>query len=127
MKIPSEVRKSKLKAKLYVVPHDGTFDGDSCFYCPVRTFPYKQGMTLDDIKKLYFKLVTKDEKKNPFYEEKEFWEEAQAIKGAWVLDEKGMRACNAIWDSDPGNDSAVYACNRAAKRVAAEICVKEIK
>ena len=113
--------------KLVAVVHDSTGDGDSAYYCPNSQVPYKKGMTLQDIRKTYFDKMMEKEINNPFFCEQSAREDADGISGAWILDERGERACSAVWNSNHGNDSETYACNRAAKAVAAEICIKEIK
>lgn len=116
--------KSK-KVKLFAFVHDGTCDGDNTFYFPSYPIPYEQGMTLDQLKEGHLKAHA-DQMRSFGQAEKEIEaelgvlkeEEISEIKGAVVVEEAAVKAMNAIWNSDPGNDSAVYSCNRAAKNVA---------
>jgi len=42
-----------MTTKLFAMVHDGTFDGDSAFYCPGSEVPFIDGMTLEDVRKAY--------------------------------------------------------------------------
>ena len=116
--------KKKLE-KLFVIPYGADkFEGDSAFYCPEPYFNYKEGMTLEDVRKEWVEMTAQGCGKS----EREGIElTSKDIVGAWVVDQKTINASGAVWNSDPGNDSAVYHCNSAAKEVVDEICVKEIK
>lgn len=103
--------------KLFAIAHDTTFDGDSGFYCPDPVVEYHEGMVLEDIRVAFVLAAGNDDFAR---------ETAQEMKGAWIVSEQGLRACRAVWEADPGNDSATYACNRAAKHVAEAICVKRV-
>ncbi len=107
--------------KLTAILHDGTFDGDSAFYCPDHTGndKYKKGTTLNQLSKKFWKIMVKE-----LVSEEEDVQKDYPVKGAWIVDEKGMKVISVIWESDPGNDSATYACNRAAKRVAQIVAIK---
>ena len=113
--------------KLYAIVHDGTFDGDSLYYCPNCQVPYTKGMTIDNIRQAYLKQIEEAEKGNPFtYSHDEWVNETNKIRGAWILDSRGLAACEAVWDSEPGNDSATYNCNTSAKHVADSMCIRII-
>ena len=103
--------------KLFAIGHDATFDGDNAFTCPDPTVEYRDGMTLADIRAAWVQTAGDDEFAK---------ETVQEMRGAWIVDEKGLRACRAVWESDPGNDSSVYSANRSAKHVAEAICVKKV-
>jgi len=137
----------KKTEKLWFCLHDGYLDGDSSYHCPPEyKLPYKEGMTLNDmieaVKKEGIKVGeyhTEEQIRQCLKEckiDKEPDMESDGgmfnyivhggVKGAWILDKKGLDACEEIWEDDPHNDSAVYACNRAAKRIANKLCVKHI-
>ena len=109
---------------LFAILHDGTFHGDSAFYFPGETIPFEVGMTLEAVKAAYIKGHVERLKKDGIPDEdlkgeiECVMEDLADVKGAVVVNEKVVTAMEAIWESDPGNDSAVYACNRASKRVA---------
>ena len=117
--------KTKKKAQLFALAHDGFFDGDNSFYFPSYPIPYVDGMTLNDVKKGHLKLH-EDEMRRDGASQGSIKAELECIKedtiglikGAVVVDGKTIKAMSAIWESEPGNDSAVYGCNRSAKRVA---------
>jgi len=115
----------KKSKKLFVIPYGADkFEGDSGFYCPEPYFNYKVGMTLEDVRQAWVKHTANGCGKE---ELAEIEVQSKDIKGAWVVDQKGINASGAVWNSDPGNDGAVYRCNKTAKHVVDEICVKEIK
>lgn len=139
--------------KLYFLPYDGTFDGDNIFYCPDNHYPYKDGMSLNDMKEAIRQQGNKDGEYLTDEEINENIKEALAkgwlkkplsmkerssygglansmiaeIKGAWIVDKKGLSALFKLVDSmDPRGDSLTYACNRAAKSMADSICIKRV-
>jgi hypothetical protein len=114
-----------MKTKLFAFVHDGTFHGDSIFYFPTHPIPYEAGMSLSQIKDGHLTAVAKvaidlgcspEAVRDDVQTARE--EHLVEIKGAVIVDEKVAKAMKAIWESEPGNDSAVYSCNRACKRVA---------
>ena len=46
--------------------------------------------------------------------------------GFWIYDDVCRRAVEAIWESDPGCDSAVHECNRISKTIMKQMS-KEIR
>ena len=112
------------KQQLFVIPYgtDG-FEGDSGFYCPEPYFKYDKIVNLDDVRQAWINHTAKGCGKE---ERAEIEEDAKDIKGAWVVDMKGIRAAGAIWETDPGCDSAVYRCNSASKHVAEEVCLMHV-
>jgi hypothetical protein len=121
------------KQKLFAIFHDGTFDGDSAFYCPDDSMPYS-GENLRDLKKKFHEKKLKEDWPELSKADKESRDSAMQdikedwpIDGAWIVDTKTIKAIQAIWDEvDPGNDSATYACNRAAKAVANALAIKKL-
>lgn len=111
------------KRKLFALLHDGTFDGDSTFYFPDNPIPYSGEKTLAPLKKAH-RVVVKARLLGLGYTpegadlEIEDDHDLKAVRGAVVVTEDVIKAMSAVWESNPGNDSAVYSCNRAAKRIA---------
>ena len=109
---------------LFAILHDGTFHGDSAIYFPGDHVPFEAGMTLEAVKAAFMKSKVDQMKKLGVLDEdvkaevENILEGFSDIRGAVIVSGKVIEAMDAIWESDPGNDSAVYACNRASKRVA---------
>jgi len=90
-------------------------DGDSAFYAP------------GDIKLSIIDadLLSTGGDQSLIYEEllKKWIKSADAAPddeqpiGFWIVNEATREAANVIWNSEPGNDGATYACNRAAKEI----------
>ena len=101
--------------KLYAVPF-GTDDiaGDSSFYAP-------GGLTLrasDTFDTLLDRYATEAQG--------DISDDEQPI-GFWIIDQRTKKAADAVWEADPGCDSATYACNRSAKAICRQLAVKTIK
>lgn len=116
--------------KLFAILHDGHFSGDSSFYFPSYAIAYEAGTSLDTLKQRHLDLIKKQEEEyksseNEIREQLEYWGGVlkEEVVGAVIVDERAIKAMNAIWEADPGSDSATYTCNRAAKRVAWELKV----
>jgi hypothetical protein len=112
--------------KLFVMPHDGTWDGESAFYYPDSALPYKHGMTLEDVRTAYVKQQLGDNKQNPFCDPTDYvQQEAAEMKGAWILTQATMDILHEIVEAaDPGSDGAVYRCNTICKRVSQRLAVR---
>lgn len=122
-----------VKNKLFAIFHDGTFDGDSAFYCPDDRIPY-HGETMKELRKQFHEKKLKEDwpelakavgesRKTAEEEVRETW----PIEGAWIVDQKTINVAQAIWDEvDPHGDSTSYACNRAAKAVVNHLAIKRL-
>lgn len=108
--------------KLFAVVNDGTFDGDSAYYCPGNQIPYRQGMSLKQVVEIYRKMLEAGDPGDPEFNE----ELVDGVTGAWVVDAKSLKILEIVWDSNPGNDSAVYNCNYIAKCIAARLAIKTL-
>lgn len=116
-----------MKTKLWAILHDGTFDGDSAFFCPDDKIAYKDGETLRDIKKRFLDFKRK-ELKATVEDKDELAEIAEDYdaKGAWIVDNNTIKLLESIWDAaDPCDDSGTYITNRIAKRMACILSVKK--
>ena len=118
--------------KLFVIPHDGSFRGDNIFQCPpCHDIPYRDGMTIKHVRAAIRSQGSKQGvgfcAENPDDPDSLLYQEIKECVGAWVVDQRTLRACQAVWPPDGcGHDGAVYSCNRSAKHVADELCVKTI-
>ncbi len=48
------------------------------------------------------------------------------LKGAWIIDEKGKLALEALWDNFSGSDSALYSTQKMAKAICARMALSNI-
>lgn len=104
-------------SKLTAIPfgEDGTC-GDSSYYAdPAVAVTYEDGLAFDQLRQR-------------FMEAQQFTaEDCEDLKGFWVLTEEHVAAIEAVWGEDiPGNDSALYRLNSAAKRLASHLAIKTI-
>ena len=54
-------------------------------------------------------------------------DESKQIKGVWIVDDKTVDLMKYVAKAiDPGNDSAVYACQRALKAIAQHTSIRNI-
>jgi len=117
--------------KLYAIVDDGSMDGDSAYYCPGSHVPYREGMTLAEIRETWHEANVKDlygtdDKSSIDPEDLAYTrEDADAIAVAWVVTEKQLEQLGNGWP-DVGNDSATYAANRTMKTMAAAMALKTI-
>lgn len=123
--------KKKLEGEtgeLVALMHDGTFEGDSGFNVPGSEIPYKEGDTLKELtRRFYNKLAKEDGYEEDSEEGIEYAKEMTgAVKGAWIVTKDQLDTISLVWESDPGNDSAVYMCNHTAKKMAHHLCVKHL-
>jgi len=123
-KIKKKTKKVNKNKELLAIVHDGTFEGDSNYYCPGSEVPYKNGQTWNEIKEAFLKQKMKDDGWDSddmagFIEEFGY----DKIAGAWIVTKAQFEMIELVWESDPGNDSAVYACNYTAKCMADKSCI----
>lgn len=114
------------RERYWAILHDGTFDGDSAFFCPDDKVPYK-GETFKDIQKRFLDLKRKEykDRNNEFEITAEIAEDYNA-EGAWIVDNNTLKLLEKIWDAaDPHNDSATYTTNRIAKKMAHILSTKK--
>lgn len=89
-------------------------DGDSAFYAPENKIVVRPRDRFKDLLKKW--------EKNPDLEP----DDERPI-GFWIVDGKTLKAADAVWGSGPGNDSATYTCNRAAKMVCMTLAIRTIR
>jgi len=114
--------------KLFVIPHDGSFDGDNVFQCPpCYDIPYTDNMTIKQVRAAIRAKGIEDGTEDPDDPNSLLYSEIKECVGAWVVDQRALKACQAVWPPDGcGHDGAVYSCNSSAKHVVDELCVKTI-
>jgi hypothetical protein len=97
--------------------HDGTLDGDNAFYAPNDYVEYNGESFAALVDKFYAKKLEEDEGLS-CEEMKDMWDP----KGAWIITVEQRDLINFVWESDPGNDGAVYMCNHIAKSMCNAAC-----
>ena len=101
-------------AKLIAVVDDGEMAGDSDFDINSKV-PYKEGMTLNDIKQSFSKTEVCQE----------FDIDTDRIKVAWIINEKTLNKINNSW-IECHNDGQVYTMNKMLKELVRNFCEKDI-
>jgi hypothetical protein len=128
-----EIQKILGKPKLFAIVHDGSFDGDNTFYCPDDRVEFKEGQNIRDIRQAYHEKRVKADVGDQTLTPEEVREVTDMvnedytsqIKGAWIVDEDGLKAIEGLYEHiTPGNDSACYALNRAAKSLAHSLALR---
>lgn len=118
---------SSTDTKLFVVPHDGTFDGDSSFF-PSKSdsLAFRPDLTVKHLREFWYEAWmvgngidrTPNENGTPNDEVEDAMLTATSIVGGWVVEERVLdaveTACSVV---NPGSDSAAYAMNAAMKAV----------
>lgn len=105
--------------KKYAIVDDGEMAGDS-YYSLGSCVPYHDGMSLDDIKQAFKNKIAND------YGQEEAEEYADAVKVAWILDEKTY---HALGNSIPNcyNDTQAYTANHTLKLIAMNLSLKIVE
>lgn len=110
------------KTKLYILAHDGTFEGDSGFHVySDEAIPYVEGMTIEDLRKAFA------EKQEAKYGEGWIDDDMiSSVKGGWILTEAALKKLDKFQDKlhNAGNDSGDYAWNATCKVYVDEIATK---
>ena len=123
--------------KLFAIVHDGTFDGDSGFWVDSDRIKYKEGQGIRDVRAAYhahrIKLDVESQKDLSPEVMRDACDEinetyTSQIKGAWIVDEDGLKVINAVLDAHgpPGGDHAAYRMNRSAKALANALAIKRL-
>jgi hypothetical protein len=112
---------------LVAIVHNGTFEGDSNYHVPGTEIEYIEGMSWEKVAETYLKKRMEEENCQDM-DVSEFIEEFgyEDMCGAWILTKDQLELISLVWESDPGNDSAVYRCNYTAKCMADKACVKHL-
>jgi hypothetical protein len=133
-KIPAHEAMHKIKkaqGKLVAICYgDDGFAGDSAFNVPPpedELIVYKEGMKFVDVKKAWLahwraQFGPECTKEDLRLELEMYGEPA----GAWIVSKPALDAASLVWESDPGNDSAVYNCNHIAKLTLDDLCIKRL-
>jgi len=111
------------KPKLFAIVHDGTFDGNSVFYCPDNKVEYKKGLTILDVKKDFLHKMVIDEGGDPLANGEltpaevvligDQVTDTYQVEGAWIVDEDGLKILEKIWDAmGPGADLDANHCTK---------------
>ena len=102
--------------KMFAIPFgtDGTA-GDSDFY-PDASLEYFQDEEFISVFNRYIKSL------DP--EDKDVFEKPV---GFWIINGKTKRMLNIAWKTNPGNDSATYACNHISKEICKQMAIKTIR
>lgn len=126
-------------AKLWAILDDGNMNGDSAYYCPASSVPYRHGMSwdeilgayrtqlsaeMDEILGAYCIQLSAEMREVALSEDVE--ETVQSVKVAWIVTDKQKQDLeNAL--PDCGGDSSTYAVNRSMKRVARAFAISTLK
>ena len=109
-----------MNQELFAICHDGTMNGD-CVGDPLNTF------NVTDIKELTFEHVLGmygEYLDDNCYNADEIGDELKHLKGAWIVTPETIALMEEVaLVVDPGNDSAVYATQRALKAIARKLAV----
>ena len=100
--------------KLYAVVDDGDMAGDSDFSIDSKV-PYKEGMTLNDIRQAFSKTETCQD----------FDIDVNRIKVAWIIDKEVLAKISNSW-IECHNDSQVYTMNKMLKELVRNFCIKDV-
>ncbi len=95
---------------------DGTF-GDSLYYAdPQDAIPCEKEATFGQLKQRMMEAQSLTE------------EDCEDLAGFWIVSKEHIEAISAVWGDDiPGNDSALYRLNAAAKRLASHLAAKTVR
>lgn len=103
---------------MYLIPHDGTKEGDSSFWAPTNCKIDHLPDTLEEAKEIWKRYLLKDG-----WSSEEIPDYLSQIKGIWIVDQDAINLMHAVCIAiAPQSDRESYSCNRACKGIASYLC-----